>query len=264
MSEEALNFKQDPVHHKFDIGDEIGSGQFAVVKKCSEKSSGLEFAAKFMKKRRSKALRRGVTLEQIIREATVLRSVAHQGIIYLHDIYETKMEFVLILELLSGGELFEFLSEQDFLTEDEAVGFLIQVIRAIEYLHDLSIVHLDIKPENIVLKNRTRPLHLKLIDFGLARKISKGEPVREMMGTPEFVAPEIIDFEVVGFPTDMWSIGVLTYIMLSGASPFLGDDNNETFSNISHVDYEFDDEYFKEISQPAKDFIEGLLIKKPR
>ncbi|KAK3740114.1 hypothetical protein QZH41_012351 [Actinostola sp. cb2023] len=253
MSEE-LSIRKDNIGDFYDIGEEIGSGQFAVVKKLLEKSSGETFAAKFIKKRRSKALKRGMTQEQFMREADVLRSVDHIGIIYLHDIFETKLEFVLVLELLSGGELFEFLSEQEFLTEDEAVGFLKQVIEAIDYLHSKSIAHLDIKPENLVLKEEGSP-HIKLIDFGLARKLSKGEMVREIMGTPEFVAPEIIAFEAVGTETDMW---------LSGASPFLGDDVNETFSNISMVDYEFDDEYFKDISLHAKDFISSLLVKDTR
>ncbi|XP_031566034.1 serine/threonine-protein kinase HSL1-like isoform X3 [Actinia tenebrosa] len=260
---EVLNIHHEAIEDFYDIAQEIGSGQFAVVKKLSEKASGKEFAAKFMKKKRAKSLRLGMTSEQILREANVLRSINHKGIIYLHDIFETKLEFILVLELLSGGELFEFLSEQEYLTEDEAVGFLKQVIEAIEYLHQRSIVHLDIKPENIVLKSEGST-QIKLIDFGLARELAKGEMVREIMGTPEFVAPEIIAFEPVGTETDMWAIGVLTYIMLSGASPFLGDSDTETFNNISHVDYEFDDEYFKDLSSSSKEFISDLLLKNPR
>ncbi|KAL9987136.1 hypothetical protein ACROYT_G001390 [Oculina patagonica] len=119
------------------------------------------------------------------------------------------------------------------------------------------------KPENIVLKDKVKK-KVKLIDFGLARIIPPGEVVKAIMGTPEFVAPEVINFEPVGTPTDMWAIGVLTYILLSGASPFLGEDDNQTFVNIQNVDYDFDEEYFGQISSHAKEFITSLLLKKSR
>lgn len=162
---------------------------------------------------------------------------------------------------LSGGELFEFLVEQEYLTENEAMGFIQQVVEAVDYIHDCHIIHLDIKPENIVLKNK-KENKVKLIDFGLAKIIPPGEVVKAITGTPEFVAPEVINYEPVGTPTDMWAIGVLTFILLSsGASPFLGDDPNETFINIQNVEYRFDEEYFADISPQAKDFISSLLIK---
>ncbi|XP_078375248.1 death-associated protein kinase 2-like isoform X3 [Oculina patagonica] len=258
-----LVIKKDNFEDFYDIFDEIGRGQFAVVKKCVEKSTRSEFAAKFMKKKRGKSSRRGVTVEQINREATVLQKVRHDGVIYLHEVFETSAEFTLVMELLSGGELFEFLVEQEYLTESEAMDFTLQVVEAVNYLHDCHVVHLDIKPENIVLKDKVKK-KVKLIDFGLARIIPPGEVVKAIMGTPEFVAPEVINFEPVGTPTDMWAIGVLTYILLSGASPFLGEDDNQTFVNIQNVDYDFDEEYFGQISSHAKEFITSLLLKKSR
>lgn len=260
--DDSLVIRKDKFEDYYDILEEIGSGQFAVVKKCVEKSTKSEFAAKFMKKKRAKSSRRGVSTEQILQEATVLRKAMHHGVIYLHEVFETSAEFTLVLELLSGGELFEFLIEQEYLTENEAMGFTKQVVEAVHFLHDRHIVHLDIKPENIVLKDKSEKKVVKLIDFGLARIITPGEIVKAIMGTAEFVAPEIINYEPVGTPTDMWAVGVLTYILLSGASPFLADDDNETFVNIQNVDYEFDEEYFADISSQAKDFISSLLLKK--
>ncbi|XP_015766543.1 PREDICTED: death-associated protein kinase 2-like [Acropora digitifera] len=260
---DSLMIRKDNFENFYDILDEIGSGQFAVVKKCSEKSTGTEYAAKIMKKKRRRGSRRGVSTEEIIREASILLKTRHEGVIYLHAVFETTVDYTLVLELVSGGELFEFLSEQEYLSESEALGFTKQVVEAIHYLHDNHIVHLDIKPENIVLKDREEK-KIKLIDFGLAKIIPPGEIVRAIMGTPEFVAPEVLNFEPVGTQTDMWAVGVLTYILLSGASPFLADDDNETFMNIQNVDYKFDEEYFSEISKQAKDFISKLLLKNPR
>lgn len=258
---DSLVFRKDKVEDFYDIGDEIGRGQFAVVKKCVEKSTNTEFAAKFVKKKRSLSSRRGATAEQIAYEAELLRKVQHDGVIYLHDAFERTAEFTLVLELLSGGELFEFLIEQDYLTENEAMSFIQQVVEAVDYIHNHHIVHLDIKPENIVLNNK-KEKKVKLIDFGLARIIPPGDVVKAIIGTPEFVAPEVISYEPVGTPTDMWAIGVLTYILLSsGASPFLGEDPNETFVNIQNVEYRFDEKYFADISPQAKDFISSLLIK---
>ncbi len=122
---------------------------------------------------------------------------------------------------------------------------------------------ISLQPENIMLKNENCPL-LKLIDFGLSRKIKPGEEIREMLGTPEFVSPEVVNYEPLSLSTDMWSVGVITYILLSGASPFLGDTQQETYANIVAVDYEFDDEFFAHTSDLAKDFIRKLFVYEQR
>ncbi|XP_070325245.1 death-associated protein kinase 2 isoform X1 [Odocoileus virginianus] len=106
--------------------------------------------------------------------------------------------------------------------------------------------------------------HIKLIDFGLAHEIEDGVEFKNIFGTPEFVAPEIVNYEPLGLEADMWSIGVITYILLSGASPFLGDTKQETLANITAVSYDFDEEFFSQTSELAKDFIRKLLVKETR
>ena len=106
--------------------------------------------------------------------------------------------------------------------------------------------------------------HITLIDFGLAHKIEDGVEFKNIFGTPEFVAPEIVNYEPLGLAADMWSIGVITYILLSGASPFLGETKQETLANITAVNYEFDEEFFSNTSDLAKDFIRKLLVKDTR
>ncbi|NXQ21937.1 DAPK3 kinase, partial [Peucedramus taeniatus] len=241
------------------------SGQFAIVKKCREKSTGVEYAAKFIKKRQSRASRRGVSREEIEREVTILQQILHANIVKLHDIYENKTDVVLILELVSGGELFDFLAQKESLSEEEATRFIKQILDGVNYLHSKKIAHFDLKPENIMLLDKNIPIpHIKLIDFGLAHKIEDGVEFKNIFGTPEFVAPEIINYEPLGLAADMWSIGVITYILLSGASPFLGETKQETLANITAVNYDFDEEFFSNTSDLAKDFIQKLLVKDTR
>ncbi|XP_063202596.1 death-associated protein kinase 2 isoform X3 [Chroicocephalus ridibundus] len=258
-------FKQQKVEDVYEIGEELGSGQFAIVKKCREKSTGVEYAAKFIKKRQSRASRRGVRREEIEREVNILQQILHANIIKLHDIYENKTDVVLILELVSGGELFDFLAQKESLSEEEATRFIKQILDGVNYLHSKKIAHFDLKPENIMLLDKNIPIpHIKLIDFGLAHKIEEGVEFKNIFGTPEFVAPEIVNYEPLGLAADMWSIGVITYILLSGASPFLGETKQETLANITAVNYEFDEEFFSNTSDLAKDFIQKLLVKDTR
>ncbi|XP_037622983.1 death-associated protein kinase 2 isoform X2 [Sebastes umbrosus] len=258
-------FKQQQVEDFYVIGEELGSGQFAIVKRCIEKSTDVEYAAKFIKKRQSRASRRGVRREEIEREVDILQQIQHNNIVALHDVYENRTDVVLILELVSGGELFDFLAQKESLSEEEATRFIKQILDGVLYLHSKRIAHFDLKPENIMLLDRNVHLpRIKLIDFGLAHKIEAGADFKNIFGTPEFVAPEIVNYEQLGLEADMWSIGVITYILLSGASPFLGDTKQETLGNISAMDYEFDEELFSNTSELAKSFIRKLLEKDTR
>uniref|UniRef100_A0A8C2IIF3 non-specific serine/threonine protein kinase n=1 Tax=Cyprinus carpio TaxID=7962 RepID=A0A8C2IIF3_CYPCA len=258
-------FRQEGVELYYEMGEELGSGQFAIVRKCKEKSTGTEYAAKFIKKRRLSSSRRGVSREEIEREVNILREIQHSNIITLHDIFENKTDVILILELVSGGELFDFLAEKESLTEEEATQFLKQILDGVHYLHSKRIAHFDLKPENIMLLDKNVPNpRIKLIDFGIAHQIKDGNEFKNIFGTPEFVAPEIVNYEPLGLEADMWSIGVITYILLSGASPFLGETKQETLTNISAVNYDFDEEYFSNTSELAKDFIRRLLVKDPK
>uniref|UniRef100_A0A3P9IY68 Death-associated protein kinase 1 n=1 Tax=Oryzias latipes TaxID=8090 RepID=A0A3P9IY68_ORYLA len=166
---------------------------------------------------------------------------------------------------VAGGELFDFLAEKESLSEEEATQFLKQILDGVLYLHSKQIAHFDLKPENIMLLNRSAPHpRIKIIDFGLAHKIDFGNDFKNIFGTPEFVAPEVVNYEPLGLEADMWSVGVITYILLSGASPFLGDNKQETLGNVSAVDFTFDEEFFSSTSALAKDFISRLLVKDPK
>ncbi|XP_005729232.1 death-associated protein kinase 3 [Pundamilia nyererei] len=197
-------FRQEDVELYYEMGEELGSGQFAIVRKCKEKSTGIEYAAKFIKKRRLSSSRRGVSREEIEREVNILREIQHSNIITLHDIFENKTDVILILELVSGGELFDFLAEKESLTEEEATQFLKQILDGVQYLHSKRIAHFDLKPENIMLLDKNVPNpRIKLIDFGIAHQIKAGNEFKNIFGTPEFVAPEIVNYEPLGLEADM-------------------------------------------------------------
>ncbi|KAF3688799.1 Death-associated protein kinase 3 [Channa argus] len=249
-------FKQQSVGDFYELGETLGSGQFAVVKRCVEKSTSNEYAAKFIKKSLIASSKRGVSREEIVREVSILQELQHPNIISMHDVYETRTDVVLILELVSGGELFDFLAQKESLCEEEATQFIKQVLDGVQYLHSKRIAHFDLKPENIMLLDRNVPLpRIKIIDFGLARTIEAGANYKNFFGTPEFVAPEIVNYEPLGLEADM---------CLSGASPFLGDTKQETLGNISAVSYDFDEDLFSNTSELAKSFIRQLLEKNTR
>ncbi|XP_071481552.1 uncharacterized protein [Diadema antillarum] len=166
----------------------------------------------------------------------------------------------------SGGELHQYCvaDKEDGFCERDVVRLLHQIIEGVHYLHKQNIAHLDLKPQNILLTSKeVGSGDIKLIDFGIARYLSKEEEIRDIQGTPDYVAPEILNYEPITLATDMWSVGVLTYVMLTGNSPFAGDTKQETFLNISQVNLEFPEEDFGSLSAEAQDFIQSLCIKEP-
>ncbi|XP_043391002.1 death-associated protein kinase 2 isoform X7 [Chelonia mydas] len=165
---------------------------------------------------------------------------------------------------IRGGELFDFIAEKETLMEAEAIEFLQQILQAVAYMHGRHIAHFDLKPENIMLLEKDVPNpKIKIIDFGLAQKLEDGVTFKSLCGTPQYVAPEVINYEPLSSATDMWSIGVITYILLSGMSPFQGETDAETLSNVVAGNYEFEEKYFSETTDMAKDFIQQLLVKEP-
>ncbi|XP_072581338.1 myosin light chain kinase, smooth muscle isoform X10 [Vulpes vulpes] len=239
----------------YDIEERLGSGKFGQVFRLVEKKTGKIWAGKFFKAYSAKEK------ENIRQEISIMNCLHHPKLVQCVDAFEEKANIVMVLEIVSGGELFERIIDEDFeLTERECIQYMRQISAGVEYIHRQGIVHLDLKPENIMCVNKTGT-RIKLIDFGLARKLENAGSLKVLFGTPEFVAPEVINYEPIGYATDMWSIGVICYILVSGLSPFMGDNDNETLANVTSATWDFDDEAFDEISDDAKDFISNLLKK---
>uniref|UniRef100_A0A2R9A853 Myosin light chain kinase, smooth muscle n=1 Tax=Pan paniscus TaxID=9597 RepID=A0A2R9A853_PANPA len=239
----------------YDIEERLGSGKFGQVFRLVEKKTRKVWAGKFFKAYSAKEK------ENIRQEISIMNCLHHPKLVQCVDAFEEKANIVMVLEIVSGGELFERIIDEDFeLTERECIKYMRQISEGVEYIHKQGIVHLDLKPENIMCVNKTGT-RIKLIDFGLARRLENAGSLKVLFGTPEFVAPEVINYEPIGYATDMWSIGVICYILVSGLSPFMGDNDNETLANVTSATWDFDDEAFDEISDDAKDFISNLLKK---
>ncbi|KAM9392971.1 serine/threonine kinase 17a like [Pholidichthys leucotaenia] len=256
--------RTEPFSASYDlVGKELGRGKFAVVKKCIEKATGKQYAAKFLRKRRKGADCR----MDILNEIAVLESAkSNPYVVGLHEVYETNTEIILVLECAAGGEIFNqcVADSDEAFTEKDVIRLAKQILDGVAFLHRNNVVHLDLKPQNILLTS-ARPLgDIRIVDFGLSRRMDNITEVREILGTPEYVAPEILSYEPISTATDMWSIGVLTYVMLTGESPFLGDNKQETFLNISQVNVDYSEDTFEGISSLAVDFIKSLLVKNPR
>ncbi|GFR58132.1 myosin light chain kinase [Elysia marginata] len=255
---QPVEVKQGNVYDYYDILEELGSGAFGVVHRCIEKATGRVFVAKF--------INTPYPLDKytVKNEISIMNQLHHPKLINLHDAFEDKYEMVLILEFLSGGELFDRIAAEDYkMSEAEVINYMRQACEGLKHMHEHSIVHLDIKPENIMCETK-KASSVKIIDFGLATKLNPDEIVKVTTATAEFAAPEIVDREPVGFYTDMWAIGVLGYVLLSGLSPFAGEDDLETLQNVKRCDWEFDADAFGQVSPEAKDFIKCLLQKDPK
>ncbi|XP_076010500.1 uncharacterized protein mylk4b [Genypterus blacodes] len=233
----------------------LGGGRFGQVHKCVENSTGLMLAAKIIKAKSQKE-------KDVVRnEIQVMNQLNHANLIQLYAAFESRHDIILVMEYVEGGELFDRIIDENYnLTELDTVLFIRQICEGLQYMHKMYILHLDLKPENILCVSRATN-KIKIIDFGLARRYKPREKLRVNFGTPEFLAPEVINYEFVSFPTDMWSLGVIAYMLLSGLSPFLGDNDNETLNNILACQWNFEEVEFTDISDEAKDFITRLLVK---
>merc|ERR1711962_574358 len=240
----------------YETFEEVGKGRFGVVYRCVNKETGQRRAAKIIKCIQADAK------EKVREEISIMNSLRHPKLLQLAAAYERRREIVMVMEYINGGELFERVIAEDFaLTERDCILFVRQICEGVQYMHDNMILHLDLKPENILCVHK-RSHQIKLIDFGLARRFNPSDPCRVLFGTPEFIAPEIINYDPISFSSDMWSIGVVCYVLLSGLSPFMGDNDAETFANITQAEFDFDDDAFDAISEDAKNFITSLLDKR--
>uniref|UniRef100_A0A2K5PPB0 Myosin light chain kinase, smooth muscle n=1 Tax=Cebus imitator TaxID=2715852 RepID=A0A2K5PPB0_CEBIM len=191
----------------YDIEERLGSGKFGQVFRLVEKKTRKVWAGKFFKAYSAKEK------ENIRQEIGIMNCLHHPKLVQCVDAFEEKANIVMVLEIVSGGELFERIIDEDFeLTERECIKYMRQISEGVEYIHKQGIVHLDLKPENIMCVNKTGT-RIKLIDFGLARRLENAGSLKVLFGTPEFVAPEVINYEPIGYATDMWSIGVICYIL---------------------------------------------------
>ncbi|XP_059183623.1 striated muscle preferentially expressed protein kinase-like [Centropristis striata] len=235
----------------YDIHKEIGRGAFSYVKRVIQKKGKAEFAAKFISaggKRKGSALR----------EMELLSELDNQNVLYFHDAFEKKSVVVLITELCHE-ELLERMARKTTVKEVEIRCSVQQVLEGLRYLHQKSIAHLDIKPENILMSSPGSD-QIRICDFGNATKLETSEEHYCKYGTPEYVAPEIINQTPVSTATDIWPVGVITYLCLTGVSPFAGENDRATGLNIRNYNVAFEESMFADLCKEAKGFVIKLLV----
>uniref|UniRef100_A0A8C2IWH3 non-specific serine/threonine protein kinase n=1 Tax=Cyprinus carpio TaxID=7962 RepID=A0A8C2IWH3_CYPCA len=235
---------------------ELGRGRFSVVKRCDQRGSKCTVAVKFVNKKLMKR-------DQVTHEFSVLQRLQHPHLVRLLDTFETSSSYALVLEMSDQGRLLDYIVSWGNLTEEKVAFYLRDILEALQYLHNCRIVHLDLKPENLVVDQSPSQPMVKLTDFGDAVQLNSTPYVHPLLGSPEFAAPELVLGNPVSLSSDLWSLGVVTYVMLSGASPFLDESVEETCLNICRLDFSFPDDYFQGVSQAARDFVCLLLRTEP-
>jgi len=237
------------------IGEEIGKGSFSTVKRGRNKATGKEFAVKIIQKK-------FIKLHLLEREIKIMKQLKHDHILPLIEVFENKDNIYLVLELVIGGELFDKIVEKGNYNEKDASGIVAQILGAVSYLHSEGVVHRDLKPENLLCTPRSDGLHIFVADFGLSRVFQDREQLNTYCGSPEYVAPEVLACVPYEKAVDLWSVGVITYILLTGFLPFYDKNHALLFEKIQNVDYNWDD--CPEVSPSAKHFIQHLLVKDPK
>jgi len=254
---------KNSVDSRYDVGEEIGRGAFSVVKRGKNKKTGEDVAIKYIEKKFVDPQ----DLVLLSREIDIMKKIQHKNVLRLIEVFESDDIISLVMELVTGGELFYKIVEKGSYTERDAANIIRQVLEGVSYLHDQGIAHRDIKPENLLCAENSqdeKPFRVVIADFGLSKVFGGGEQLETSCGTPDYVAPEVITAEgSYDQSVDMWSIGVVTYVLLCGFSPFLSSTQTGLFEKIIKAEYDFPDPEWTNISQTAKDFIRHLLIKDP-
>jgi len=235
-------------------GGEIGFGKMARVSKVKSKKDGKDYAAKCI------YFDDDVTVAQ--REYYMMKDTLpkDKGLVALHEAYIVRKYLILIIDLVDGKTLLDSFFRRHAATEDDVAFIIRQLCEILSALHKENIVHLDLRPTNIRFEGRD----IKLLDYNSCRKVAnkKAGAVVDVLGDTEFCAPEMLNFDQVSPKSDMWSVAIITYIMLSGESPFFHEDENQVIQSVQKVKYEWCDA-FDESSSESKDFIKKILIRAP-
>eukprot|EP01098_Paradermamoeba_levis_P010034 TRINITY_DN419_c0_g2_i2.p1 TRINITY_DN419_c0_g2~~TRINITY_DN419_c0_g2_i2.p1 ORF type:complete len:341 (+),score=62.29 TRINITY_DN419_c0_g2_i2:72-1094(+) len=259
QSSEALSVLEG-INDVYEFGKEIGRGQFSIVREGTKRENGTNFAIKCITKQTVAELD---LLECLKREIKIMKKLNHPNIVRLFEVYEEKLEFFLVMELVEGKELFERIIERGSYTEKDASHCVSQIVSAIHFMHNFGIAHRDLKPENIMSSWTGTQETIKITDFGLAKEFGSSK-LETACGTEGYIAPEVLTEETYGPACDMWSLGVIIFVVLSGTQPFYGNNPKEVLERIKKVDYDFSDPSWQFVSEDAKSLIKNLLVRDPQ
>lgn len=242
---------------QYKFGRTLGAGTYGIVREAE--SNGERFAIKIILKKNVRGNEKMVYDEMVL-----LQRMKHKHIVRFHDWFESKDKYYIVTQLATGGELFDRICEYGRFTEKDAARTIKEVLSAVDYLHYNNVVHRDLKPENLLYLTKDPQSSLVLADFGIAKMLnSKESTLSTMAGSFGYAAPEIMLKQGHGKPVDMWSLGVITYTLLCGYSPFRSENVADLIEESKSGRIVFHGRYWKDVSKDAKEFVLSLLQPDP-
>ncbi|KAK4491935.1 hypothetical protein RD792_002717 [Penstemon davidsonii] len=251
----------EDIKSKYNVGKELGRGQFGVTYSCTEISTGHHYACKSILKRKLVSKN---DKDDMKREVHIMQHLSGQAnIVEFKGAYEDRLSVHVVMELCGGGELFDRIIAQGHYSERAASELCRQIVNVVHHCHFMGVMHRDLKPENFLLSSKDEKAMLKATDFGLSVFIEEGKVYRDIVGSAYYVAPEVLR-RSYGKEIDVWSAGVILYILLSGVPPFWAETEKGIFDAILKEEVDFDSEPWPSISNSAKDLVQKMLTKDPR
>jgi len=257
----VLRRRSDDSHHLVLVlyTLQLKSGSFATVCRGTHRSTGRKVAIKCV-------LRKDLPPADdaaIFDEVAILASLNHPHIVPLIDFFDEKDCYFIVMELMSGGDLFDRIGKKKAYSEADARDLIVKMLKAVAYCHSRRIAHCDMKPKNLLLMSDDNDSYIKLADFGFAARLHQPKSLSKQCGTPFFVAPEILMRKGYDQQSDMWSVGCIIYLLLSGNLPFMGRSQKELFRKIVAGKFDFEEDEWLDISDDAKDLVRRLLVLNP-
>jgi len=251
------NPKNESIRNHYTISKTLGKGSFATTKLATSTADKSLWAAKVLSKRTMQA----DDIKAFQQEIKILKTLDHPNVCWTREIFEDRNNYFVVCELMTGGELFDRIVEKEYYTEKEAAVCVADICKALVYCHDRNIVHRDLKPENIMYANMKPDSPVKVVDFGLSTTAAHGDAtMKTACGTPEYVAPEVISKKPYTNKCDMWSVGVIMYILLCGYPPFGEENSKILYRKIRAADIDFPPEDWQSISKDAYDLVNSLIV----
>ncbi|KAI9198798.1 hypothetical protein LWI28_022335 [Acer negundo] len=259
--ETILGRSFEDIKQHYTLGKELGRGQFGITYLCTENSTGHTYACKSILKRK---LASKQDREDMRREIQLMQHMSgQQNIVEFRGAYEDRQSVHLVMELCSGGELFDKILAQGHYTERAAAGICKAIVNVVHSCHFMGVMHRDLKPENFLLSSKDENAMLKATDFGLSVFIEEGKVYRDIVGSAYYVAPEVLR-RSYGKEIDVWSAGVILYILLSGVPPFWAENEKGIFDAVLKGEIDFETAPWPSISNSAKDLVRKMLTQDPR
>ncbi|KAI0497490.1 hypothetical protein KFK09_020719 [Dendrobium nobile] len=257
----VLRHKTENLKDHYSLGRKLGQGQFGTTHLCVERATDKKYACKSILKRK---LTTEEDVEDVRREIQIMHHLSGQpNVISIKGAYEDAVAVHVVMELCAGGELFDRIIQKGHFTERKAAELTRVIVGVVEACHSLGVMHRDLKPENFLFVNQSEEAALKTIDFGLSIFFHPGEIFSDVVGSPYYVAPEVLR-KKYGPEVDVWSAGVIIYILLSGVPPFWAENEDGIFEEVLHGGLDFDSDPWPSISDSAKDLVRRMLVRDPK